>query len=69
MTETGYAGFGRRIAACVIDSLFLLIAGWIINLTVGPFRTEEQAQMTGLTLGILLNWFYFAGMESSRMQA
>ncbi len=25
--------------------------------------------MTGLTLGILLNWFYFAGMESSRMQA
>lgn len=69
LNDVVYARFRRRLAACIIDNMLLLIAGFLMSRTVGPFRTQEQANLIGLTLGLLMNWLYFAGMESSQRQA
>lgn len=71
---TAYASFWRRLAAFVIDCLFLLIVGVVVSLLVGPRfpATPEEVEMihrNDLNLGVLLNWAYFAGMESSLLQA
>jgi len=80
-----YAGFWKRFAAMLIDSLVLLIPQFIINILGAVFGTmvasggdtPEQQQMVAalasivitLPLGLALYIGYFAGMESSTLQA
>ena len=61
---TAYAGFWRRFAAYLLDSLILSIV--LVPLTLaGP--PEQQAALSPVTTGIA--WLYFALMESSSRQA
>jgi uncharacterized RDD family membrane protein YckC len=77
-----YGGFWRRVLAYIIDALILGIVGGIISalflgsaaglssLTAG---SDETAALTGAALGFqavsfVMNWLYFAIMESSTMQ-
>jgi uncharacterized RDD family membrane protein YckC len=54
-----HAGFWRRSAAYLIDSLILLIPSWIVLMV--PFL--------GFLVNIIGRWLYFALMESSPSQA
>jgi uncharacterized RDD family membrane protein YckC len=69
MSAPAYAGFWRRAVACIIDSVLLLLFGCLISLALGPSLTEVEADIGGFVCGMLVNWLYFAGMESSRLQA
>lgn len=76
-----YAGFWRRFAASVIDgvlvvyfasSLRWVIADYLRFMFEGEFDYDEAQQLAyGIwTLQILfVRWCYFAGMESSPLQA
>jgi uncharacterized RDD family membrane protein YckC len=78
-TFYGYAGFWRRFAAYLIDSIILGIAGGVIGFVIGIVAAAtgnaEGGQVSpGLTIGVQLVTFimqvlYFAGMESSSSQA
>ncbi len=77
-----YGGFWRRVLAYIIDTIILSIAGGIISgmflgsaaglssLTGG---SDQTAAFTGAMLGVqsvsfVINWLYFALLESSSMQ-
>lgn len=60
-----YAGFWIRVAAAIIDYLFL----WLLQWVVGLFLIETGAGMGFYALTILINVFYYTGMESSSRQA
>lgn len=69
-----YAGFWRRVAASLIDTLVLLAAsfavGWTVGLTtLGSGLSESQWLVASNLLALLLQWAYFAGMHSSVEQA
>jgi uncharacterized RDD family membrane protein YckC len=57
-----YAGFWRRAAAYVIDSLILLIPSFVISFVV-------HKPVAALLLQVVLMWLYWALMESSEGQA
>jgi len=56
-----YAGFWNRFIAIVIDSVLLAIVSIITNILFN----ENVAG----TVGFLVGWLYFAGLESSTRQA
>ncbi len=58
-----YAGFWRRLAAVIIDSIIVSIAGAIV---VGGF---DEATFPGTLFGIAAGWLYWAGFESSERRA
>src|SRR5215475_10348298 len=58
-----YAGFWRRVAAYVLDSLVLLIPGFGIEFALG------QRPVAGLVASVALWWIYKAAMESGSRQA
>lgn len=77
-----YAGFWRRFAALIIDSILLTvlgaIGGGIIGAVVGgalAFSGKDVLSYTivitilGYVFGTVLNWLYFTLMESSAKQA
>jgi len=85
-----YAGFWRRFAAYLIDtiavSIALGISLFVLNLIGVPMfeNVERAAQVEGMSasaeitadltplatgLIIVVEWLYFAGMESSALQA
>jgi uncharacterized RDD family membrane protein YckC len=79
-----YAGFGRRLAAYVIDGILLTI-GLVVLLVVlsifavvGVLSSGQDLADPNLNLGVslslyaiafVLSWLYFAGLESSAWQA
>jgi len=77
-----YGGFWRRVLAYIIDTIILSIAGGIISglflgsaagLTSLTPGTDQTAAFTGAMLGVqsisfIINWLYFALLESSSMQ-
>ena len=76
------AGFWIRFAAVVIDGIVLQVGGFIAGLILGfgigfvmGMRGCDQVTIVyvckaaGFIIGIILNWLYFACMESSRCQA
>jgi uncharacterized RDD family membrane protein YckC len=69
-----YAGFWNRFAASIIDIIITLIGGWTIGFVFGVMMalggTTDIDIITGLAnlLGIIINWLYFALMESSSSQ-
>jgi len=84
MSELKYAGFWRRFAAYIIDSMIMAFAlvnfrwmmYWSLLPSLGPTRTVEKIHPleVGLAaavslMSILLAWVYFSGMESSPLQA
>jgi uncharacterized RDD family membrane protein YckC len=76
-----YAGFWRRVAAYLIDFVLITIGLFVIFLVIGIFigiallsTGQDNTTNAGLTLAvyliaIVLNWVYFAGLESSSWQA
>ena len=77
-----YASFWKRVGASLIDTLIMMVSGAIIGgifgfflgifMTLAGFSTSainSAATPIGYLLGILLNWLYFAIMESSSQQA
>jgi len=77
-----YAGFWRRFVAYVVDCIILYIPVLVINGAVqyvirDPILSASRRgllqvlpiAMTGSLPGLLINWLYYAGMESSQLQA
>jgi uncharacterized RDD family membrane protein YckC len=76
-----YGGFWIRVAAYLIDSVALAVAGGIIGgvlggaigLTMATGGSSDRAAlvsgMAGNVVGLVLNWLYSAIMESSAWQA
>ncbi len=77
-----HGGFWRRVLAYIIDTIILWIAGAIISgvflgsatgfTSLSP-GSDPTAAFTGAMLGVqaisfVLNWLYFALLESSSMQ-
>ncbi len=72
--EVTYAGFWRRFAACLIDSAIMTMAGIFVGVIFGviygvSFRTDDGAGVVGNIVGTVMQWLYFALMESSANQA
>lgn len=74
---TNYAGFWRRALALVIDLIILSVPAYLLAVLLGedptaPSHTSEQMQYRNLSIynaaSFLLNWLYFAFMESSTRQ-
>lgn len=77
-----YGGFWRRVFAYFLDSLILTIVGGIIagalfGSAAGLVALVEDRErnpllagtfMTAQAASLLLNWLYFAGLESSSLQ-
>jgi len=74
----GYAGFWKRLAACVIDGIIIDVASTLIFLIFGLNVLARVADTTsgynarlgfwGLVM-VIVTWLYFALMESSQQQA
>lgn len=60
-----YAGFLKRLVAIIIDGILLGVVLSIVSSLLGFGYESPQ----GNSLSIVLNWLYFAGMESSMGQA
>lgn len=58
---TNYAGFWKRFVAYLIDGIILGIVAAIFNATMD--------EAVAGTVGAIIGWLYFAGMESSSRQA
>jgi uncharacterized RDD family membrane protein YckC len=56
-----YAGFWERFGAVFIDTLILLIPGFIIQYTM--------SESLGTVFSLVLNWLYYALLESGTTQA
>ena len=70
LTGHAYAGFWRRVAAYLIDSLLLGVVQALIALTVYAIAPDDlRAQANFAPVVILVGWAYFALMESSPAQA
>ena len=85
MSEKGsiyYAGFWRRFAAILIDSIILAIGetiiGVIFGFMIGAFLVGMELDIDTIQaitvvfayiLGLVLNWLYFTLFESSSKQA
>lgn len=55
-----YGGFWIRVGACLIDTMILLVSGFVLHRTLGP---------NSAILAWIVEWLYFAVMESSVNQA
>lgn len=56
-----YAGFWERFLAALIDGLILIIPNYLLQYVIGD--------VSGSLLSILVNWIYYASMESGNSQA
>ncbi|MBI1797944.1 MAG: RDD family protein [Candidatus Eisenbacteria bacterium] len=71
-TATRYAGFWRRLAACLVDSLLFAIVSGLVNVVMGvsvvdPDYTEGRT-WKALAINTVIAWIYSAAFESSRAQ-
>jgi uncharacterized RDD family membrane protein YckC len=64
--STAYAGFWRRFAAVLIDGLILSVVLIPLSLVL---RDPEQQTTIYTPISTVINWLYFALMESSDRQA
>ncbi|MHC4620418.1 MAG: RDD family protein [Planctomycetota bacterium] len=80
--EFYYAGFWRRFAAAFVDSLILVIGGFMVGIVFGFMlgfilgamgkdlgTIQSVCRLAGNILGWILNWLYFALFECSAKQA
>jgi len=69
----GYAGFGWRLLAALIDGVVTSVAGFVIGLGLGLAMAASDADpetigLAGQVVGGIVGWLYFAIMESSASQ-
>lgn len=73
-----YAGFWKRFAALIIDSILLSVVSFVIGFIVGfvfavgysaELGREAILSVVSSIVSLAINWVYFAAMESSKMQA
>ncbi|MEM7556128.1 MAG: RDD family protein [Cyanobacteria bacterium P01_A01_bin.84] len=69
-----YANFWKRFAAALIDGIILYIVSYIIGYIFGFLYASLLRTTAGLAgiafiLGTVINWLYYAKMESSEKQA
>ena len=68
-----YAGFWKRVAASLIDTFVTLIVIVPVSLVMGILMGTSGAdrdfiELSGNILGLLVGWFYYTFMESSKLQ-
>ncbi len=77
-----YGGFWRRVLAYIVDAIILSVVGGVISAALFGSAaglssllpgSESTTALTGAMLGVqglsfVLNWLYFAVLESSSMQ-
>jgi len=67
-----YAGFWKRFAAFIIDSIIISIVTYIVYLMIPVMLSRERPEsevFLGWILWMIVNWLYGAVMESSSGQA
>lgn len=69
-----YAGFWKRFAACLIDSIILGVGGMVIGFVFGLIYgvatgSAKGVELFGNIIGIIIGWLYYAACESSATQA
>lgn len=66
-----YAGFWKRFAALLLDSVILAVAGGVTGFIFGLIVSKPSASAEALlnVISIVLGWLYFSLMESSSNQA
>ncbi len=67
-----YAGFWRRVAALMIDSIIICTVAYIVYLVIPVVfsgRRPGTMVFSGWAVWMVVNWLYRAGMESSSGQA
>lgn len=76
ISSVSYAGFWKRVLASIIDSIVLLMAGFVLGLLLGftgifgPLTGSEEFEFELENIfSILIAWLYYALMESSSFQA
>lgn len=76
--EMRYAGFWKRVAALLIDTVLTMLVGGLIGAMIGLVIAVsakgvdiQSAAMEGVfnLIGLVIGWVYFASMESSSYQA
>lgn len=76
--EMRYAGFWKRVAALLIDTVITMVVGGLIGGMMGlmlavtnPTVDMDTGSMEAVfnLIGLLIGWVYFASMESSSYQA
>jgi uncharacterized RDD family membrane protein YckC len=63
-----YAGFWRRFAAYIIDSILVSVVFWLAVLILGAIA-DDAGVIFAYILGTIGGLVYYAGMESSTSQA
>jgi len=63
-----YAGFWRRFAAYIIDSILISVVFWLAVLILGAIA-DDGGVIVAYILGTIGAFVYYAGMESSSNQA
>ncbi len=71
---TIYAGFWKRAAALLLDTVITMVMSFIVGFFFGlmaAFSSLEEgtAEAFSSLLGVMVSWLYFAWMESSPRQA
>jgi uncharacterized RDD family membrane protein YckC len=67
-----YAGFWKRFAAFIIDSVIIGMVTYIVYLMIPVMLSRgrpERGVLFGWIVGMIVNWLYRAVMESSSAQA
>jgi uncharacterized RDD family membrane protein YckC len=70
-----YAGFWRRFAAAIVDSILVTILSMLVGFVIGFFigllspGSSDSAAGVGGLLGLLIGIFYYPLLESSAAQA
>jgi uncharacterized RDD family membrane protein YckC len=70
-----YAGFWRRLAATVVDGILIYVASFVLAMMVGVVymvlfgEPGMDTQVALLVMCEVGGWLYFAGFESSALQA
>lgn len=71
----GHPGFWMRVAAHIIDAILMGIAGAVVgavigfSMAAGGNSAQGEIELAANLVGIVLNWLYYAFMESSASQA
>jgi uncharacterized RDD family membrane protein YckC len=73
----GYAGFWKRFAAAFLDGIVLaflggavgFVIGFGMGMAMGPNLDINQVQAVTFIAGLIVQWLYYASLESSEEQA